>query len=101
MIRIYRMVPLHRLLTLLGLMSNTNHEHNLTRWRFKDLINTKLKTVSIAFAALLLLNGTAIAGCPKNLDFTKRYLASEQSVRLCEAYAVSYTHLTLPTILLV
>ena len=87
MIRIYRTLPLHRLLTLLGLMSDINHGHNLTRWRFNDLINTKLKTVSIAFATLLLLNGTAIAGCPTNLDFTKRYLASEQSVHLCEAYA--------------
>ena len=36
---------------------------------------------------LLLLNNTAIAECPKNLDFTKRYLASEQSVYLCEVYA--------------
>ena len=87
MIRIYRTLPLHQLLTLLGLMSDINHEHNLIRWRFNDLINTKLKTVSIAFAALLLLNSTAIAGCPKNLDFKKRYLASEQSVDLCEAYA--------------
>ena len=87
MIRIYRTLPLHRLLTLLGLMSDINHEHNLTRWRFNDLIITNLKTVSIAFATLLLLNGTAIAGCPTNLDFTKRYLASEQSVHLCEAYA--------------
>ena len=87
MIRIYRMLPLHGLLTLLGLMSDTNHEHSLTCWRFNDLINTKLKTVSIAFATLLLLNSTAIAGCPKNLDFKKRYLASEQSVHLCEAYA--------------
>jgi len=68
-------------------MSDINHEHNLTRWRFNDLIITNLKTVSIAFATLLLLNGTAIAGCPTNLDFTKRYLASEQSVHLCEAYA--------------
>ena len=87
MIRIYRTLPLHRLLTLLGLMSDINHEHNLTRWRFNDLINTKLKTVSIAFTTLVLLNSTAIAGCPTNLDFTKRYLASEQSVHLCEAYA--------------
>ena len=87
MIRIYRTLPLHRLLTLLGLMSDINHEHNLIRWRFNDLINTKLKTVSIAFTALLLLNSTANAGCPKNLDFKKRYLASEQSVHLCEAYA--------------
>ena len=87
MIRIYQTLPLHRLLTLLGLMSDINHEHNLTRWRFNDLIITNLKTVSIAFATLLLLNGTAIAGCPTNLDFTKRYLASEQSVHLCESYA--------------
>ena len=87
MIRIHRTRPLRRLLKLLGIMSDINHEHNLTRWTFNDLINTKLKTVSIAFATLLLLNSTAIAGCPKNLDFTKRYLASEQSVHLCEAYA--------------
>ncbi|NBT28904.1 MAG: glutathione peroxidase [Gammaproteobacteria bacterium] len=25
--------------------------------------------------------------CPVNLDFTKRYLASDESVRLCDAYA--------------
>ena len=87
MISIYRTLPLHRLLTLLGLLSGINHEHSLKRWRFNDLIITKLKTVSITFATLLLLNSTAIAGCPKNLDFTKRYLASEQSVHLCEAYA--------------
>ena len=51
------------------------------------MITTKLKTVSITYAMLILLNSTAIAECPKTLDFTKRYLASEQSVHLCEAYA--------------
>ena len=51
------------------------------------MIINKLKTISIAVTMLLLLNDTVIAGCPKNLDFTKRYLASEQSVHLCQAYA--------------
>ena len=51
------------------------------------MITSKLKTISIAVTMLLLLNDTVIAGCPKNLDFTKRYLASEQSVHLCKAYA--------------
>ena len=51
------------------------------------MITSKLKTISIAVTMLLLLNDNVIAGCPKNLDFTKRYLASEQSVHLCEEYA--------------
>ena len=51
------------------------------------MIITKLKTVTVALTMLLLLNNTAIAECPKNLDFTKRYLASEQSVHLCQEYA--------------
>ena len=87
MIRIYRMLSLHRLLTPLGLRSGNNRKHSLNRWRIINLIITKLETLSIALIMLILLNGTAIAGCPKNLDFTKRYLASEQSVHLCEAYA--------------
>ena len=51
------------------------------------MITSKLKRISIAITMLLLLNDTVIAECPKNLDFTKRYLASEQSVHLCKAYA--------------
>ena len=37
----------------------------------------------------LLAAGSAVLAdsCPVNLDFTKRYLASEQSVRLCDVYA--------------
>ena len=40
-------------------------------------------------AALLLVSfeTTGESNCPTSLDFTKRYLASETSVRLCDEYA--------------
>ena len=43
------------------------------------------------FLAVFTLVGLPVhadnANCPMNLDFTKRYLASDESVRLCDAYA--------------
>ena len=43
------------------------------------------------FLAVFALVGLPVhadnANCPMNLDFTKRYLASDESVRLCDAYA--------------
>ena len=46
------------------------------------------RTLFIAIFALVGLPVHADnANCPMNLDFTKRYLASDESVRLCDAYA--------------
>jgi glutathione peroxidase len=47
------------------------------------------KTMLFTVAALLLVSfeTTGESNCPTSLDFTKRYLASETSVRLCDEYA--------------
>ena len=45
------------------------------------------RTLLLAVFALLGLPVHADnANCPMNLDFTKRFLASDESVRLCDAY---------------
>ena len=46
------------------------------------------KTLRFTLATVLLISLKAAAhtNCPASLDFTKRYLASETSVRLCDTY---------------
>ena len=47
-----------------------------------------LRTLFIAILALLMQPVSADSDdCTMNLDFSKRYLASDESVRLCDAYA--------------
>ena len=87
MIHTYATLSRPRSITPLGLLWRIVCGHGPNRWQFDGLIINKLKTVSIVVTTLVLLNNVAIAGCPKNLDFTKRFLASEQSVHLCQAYA--------------
>ena len=48
--------------------------------RFFNILSTVVLVFTTATA-------TAAQTCPVNLDFTKRYLASDESVRLCDAYA--------------
>ncbi len=74
-------------ITPFGLLRRITYGYGLNKWPFDGLIINKLKAVSVVITTLVLLNNAAIAGCPKNLDFTKRFLASEQSVHLCQAYA--------------
>ena len=74
-------------ITLFGLLWRIACGYGLNKWPLDGLILNKLKTVCVVATALVLLNNAALAWCPKNLDFTKRFLASEQSVHLCQAYA--------------
>ena len=56
-------------------------------WLTAELIML-FRTLFLAVFALVGLPVHADnANCPINLDFTKRYLASDESVRLCDAYA--------------
>ena len=87
MIHTYATLSRPRSITPLGLLWRIACGYGLNRWQFDGLIINKLKTVSVVVTTLVLLNNVAIAGCPKNLDFTKRFLASEHSVHLCQAYA--------------
>ncbi|MBT5227857.1 MAG: glutathione peroxidase, partial [Proteobacteria bacterium] len=46
------------------------------------------RTLFLAILALLMQPVSADSDdCTMNLDFSKRYLASDESVRLCDAYA--------------
>ena len=57
------------------------------KWLTAELIML-FRTLFLAVFALVGLPVHADnANCPMNLDFTKRYLASDESVRLCDAYA--------------
>ncbi len=74
-------------ITPFGLLWRIACGYGLNKWPLDGLILNKLKIVCVVATALVLLNNAALAQCPKNLDFTKRFLASEQSVHLCQAYA--------------
>jgi len=87
MMHTYPVLPPPGSITPFGLLRRIACGYGLNKWPFDGLIIKKLKAVSVVITTLVLLNNAAIAGCPKNLDFTKRFLASEQSVHLCQAYA--------------
>ena len=73
----YPVLPPPGSITPFGLLRRIACGYGLNKWPFDGLIINTPKAVSVVITTLVLLNNAAIAGCPKNLDFTKRFLASE------------------------